>query len=406
MKKNKIKIHINIWITLGIAFLFIGGCTAFFAGSFSNSARIENIAEYGTYVVKNHTKKGRYCSISVEKTSDSGDLLNPIAEFHTLYGAFRQTKATFASMINLYDDYSIYFDEISTENSLPLFYLGMGTSVSYNGHYKHMTFPFELMFTACPVRSYNAYISQSQADKLLEKRFLKKDSYSASEYKTLIGSEVLISVDGTKYNFNIADIYYETNYYYECIREIAGEFILCSYEALPCNLLQQRRNLYFLSEYTYQNQFFMNHISETYNNHKFGLRVNHKNVVGDIDDSRILSFYNLNIKNEEHIFATVMLVMIGVISYLGAFILFLKESKKMTLFNHVISLLSLLIPYCLFALIFKFSNNLFLFSGFSTKLVLWANIIFFILYFLFVIKKINQRFFNKLDRREHHEIDI
>ena len=406
MKKKKNNLYIGKWFVISLLLSVLGGCSFFASGAFSNSTSIENIAEYGSYVVKNYTKNKKYCSISVEKTNDSGELLDPYSEFNDLYGVFKQTKVTFASIINLYEDHAIYFDEISSKNSLPIFYLGMGASTPYHGHYKHMTFPFELMFPSKVIKSYNAFISKSQADRLLEVRTGKASNYSIDDYKSLIGTQVPISVNSESYNFNIADIYYETNYYYECISEIAGEFILCSYEILPQNLLQQKRNLYFLSEYTYQNQFFMKHINESYSNHKYILRVNHKNITSSINDKRLLGFYDPNINKKGNTLITVLFVSIGVIMMAFSLLLLVRERKKITILNHFISLITILLPYCIFSLIFSLCGNLYLFSGFSTKISFWANLSFFALYFLLVVVNLSDKFFEKLFRITYHEIDI
>ena len=184
----------------------------FVAGIFSSNTQLEKIAAYATEVVVKHTEKKSLCAITVEKSSESGPIIDSNTEFHSLYGIFQEQKITFASTINADKRHNIIIDDDLSEN-LSMLYVGPVGTISYHGHYKHYSSPIEVMFpdeNLYDISNYVAYISQSDADKILERANVARQddgAYLPADYKSLVKQLIPISVDGESTNFVIQNIY-------------------------------------------------------------------------------------------------------------------------------------------------------------------------------------------------------
>ena len=360
----------------------------FIAGYFSNDRPLESVATYVAKIVNENTNNKKYCGLTVQATEDSGNIADSYDEFHNLYGLFRQTKVTFGSAINLYNaekkdkDHSITLRHNSTNisNNLSLFYLGPIGSDSYKGHYKHYIYPFETMFKDernkyyLVPKKYVAYISQTHADKLLESYGEIKDAtgkYSEQQYKTLLDDadrnvvDISIDSDLEVHKFAILNIYYESNYYYEGMSEILDDFIAVSYY-IPDNLRNEQKNIYYLSEYPYQNQYFMNYINDLYSNGRFKIEINHNNIIGDIDDDFATSFYYKSLKNEYRWVATLLLIVSACLSLLSLFIIWRKKHYQTGLFILVL-LIFCIIPYIAFRMVYVITFSTIFFTFFSCR---------------------------------------
>ena len=371
-KKNK-KILISFTgMVLSICF-----CFPFIAGYYSNGRKIEEIAQYTSNVVENNTENSRYLSITVGGTDESGPILDPYDEFHNLYGTFRQEQASFGSGINFYDEekkdktHFIYLNDYKGNNAsynLSLFYLGPVGSIEYNGHYKHYVYPFELMFVDnknYDVSRYLAYISKTHADKLLESIGEAKGEegkYSTEQYEKLIRQKVNMSIDGEVHEYVINNIYYEFNYYYSAMKEVFSDFILTSYFSPNKNeLISERKNIYFMSEYPYQNQYYMEYINKAYSSKLYDVYINMNNVTKTLDKQKILNFYYSDLSNQStNIFTTL------IIFY---YILLVSSLTLLIVFNFNFSIpgslllgLCSFIPYIVFYLIFKTTQSVALFT--------------------------------------------
>ena len=275
-KRKKKNLLLFFWNCCNPLLLLASMTSIFVAGNFSNNKTIESVATYAAKIVNENTQNKKYCGLTVQTTNDSGNLADSYNEFHNLYGLFRQTKVTFGSAMNLYNnekktkDHNIRmnFGSNGHSDNLSLFYLGAIGSDSYKGHFKHYTYPIETMFEddkskySLVPKKYVAYISQSHADKLLESYGEIKDStgkYSGDQYRSLLDDasrnvvDVLIDSETETHKFAILNIYLESNYYYEGMSEILNDFIAVSYY-VPDNLRNEQKNIYFLSEYPYQNE--------------------------------------------------------------------------------------------------------------------------------------------------------
>lgn len=390
--KNKMNIVLNVFL------IILGLSCSFISGFFSTDTKLEKNAEYITKVVKENTKSKKYCGITVQSTKDSGAVLDSNSEFHAHYGAFRQTKITYAPAINPDKKHNIQIslnNKILSDNLSALYVGPIGTD-EYNGHYKHYTYPIEVMFG--DERMYDVsenimYISQYHADKILEEKGISKNSdgtYATEQYKKLIKSTVPVNVDGDLFNFAIQNIYYPTNYYYEGLTEVMGDFIMVSY-FMPKNLRAEQTNMYFMSGFDYQNLYFMNYIRNGYSNGKYLVKLNPYNIVGDVNTEYLLSFYYSH--EESSGFLKVFIVLIGIILLLVALYLYfnLYNDQKKSL--ALLYFCALLVPYVIFYMLYQISNNVLFLSrsGTKTYLILVLTIFSSIVFIPFLKQKLLQR---------------
>ena len=401
---NKKKVFLVNWkMIISVILTIAAFSTIFFSGALSKETEYEKIGHYASQVVNQNTINKKYCALTVESTKESGAILDHHSEFHNLYGSFRQTKITFASMVNVYHDYDVRFDEIECDN-LSIFYLGPDGSIEYNGHFKHYIYPFEFMFAGSNVKTdYKAYISESHAKQLLIKKNtyqMENDKFSKDAYLSLLGEDVPISVNGKSTVFKIQNIYYETNYYYEGIKEVAGNFFLCSY-SLPDGIMSNRKNIYFLSEYDYQNSYFMKYINESYNNHKYVVRVSHNNVIGSIDDSYLTSFYK---KTDSTNVFSYLLVTLSIVMLMATTVLSYLNKEHLGFLNHILIFFVSIVPYLIFLIISNILGSITFFSGFSTKVSMFSLLGFYLFYFLAIRFSYKKPHYKKMVNL--YEIDI
>ena len=369
------KILSILMAVLGLSLVFIGGI-------FTQNTQLEKISEYATEVVTNHTNNKKLCAVMVGKTKESGSIADASSEFHNLYGTFKQEKITFASMINADKQHDIKFSYDGSPN-LSMLYAGAVATIKYNGHFKHHMLPMETMFNDgnyYNVSRYLAYISQSQADAVLDGKGVHRSSdgyFTNSDYKKLLGTLIPITIDGVPSDFVIQNIYYESNYYYNGIHEVSGDFIMVSYY-LPNNLRDDQNNIYFLSDYSYQNKYFMNYINQTYSSKNYSVRINHYNIIDEINDDYLLSFYYTDATQNLEWLSTFLFVISGFLLALSLFFAFsiIRASNfKSSHFYLFLSFIFLFVPYLLFSSIYSISRNIAVMSEFATKLnVLYISI--------------------------------
>ena len=388
----------------------IGSSLVFIAGSFSSSPNLEKIAEYASQVANNNTNGKSLFAFTVGQTAESGPIIDSGQEFHNLYGTFRQEKITFASIINADKGHNIVIDDDISDN-LSMLYVGPVGAVSYKGHYKHYIYPVEIMFPdekLYDISKYVVYISQTHADKILEKNGVSRQedgTYSTDDYKSVQKQLITITTDGKESSFIVQNIYYNINYYYKGLHDVVGDFVMVSYY-LPYNLRAEQKNMYFMSEYAYQNKYFMNYINSAYNSRKYLLKVNDFNISGTIDRDYLTSFYYSDFVNNDSAYA--LITVISCLFLLASFFFYFVERKYnqgsiLYTFAHC---LSLLIPYGIFALIYLLTGNVSFFSEISTKMNALLLIIYAILsvIIVFFLKWKAQRL---LDRKENeNEISI
>lgn len=393
--------YINTIIPLltifSLSFVYLGGL-------FSTKTDLEKISSYASRVVTNNTlNKERIC-ITVEKTSSTGSLPDPDIEFQNLYGVFAQRSITFSSVINPDKRHNITLGN-GFSNNLSAMYVGPVGSIQYNGHYKHYIYPLELMFPddkdyeKKTKTSFYAYISQSQADTILERILHEKkinNVYPVESYQKLILKEYPFSVDGELFDFGILNIYYETNYYYKGLTDVVGDFILTSY-SFPKDLRKEQKHLYFLNSNDYQNKYFMEYLNTLYSTDDYLLKINPYNLIGTFDSDYLLSFHNVALNNKlEWVSITLftlaaVLLMFNIVLF-GYNVFVLKNKKILDL---IIYILLLFIPYVVFSVIYLLTKNAAFISDISSKI----NVIYICLYsVLLLVIYYSDRIFN-IDKR-------
>ena len=406
------KTTLSLLRVFGVLLALLGTSLTFLSGVFSSETQLEKIAEYATDVVVNHTERKQLCALTVEKTNESGSIIDHETEFHALYGTFRQEKITFASVINPDKSHNIVLGDNFSSN-LSMLYVGPVGSKEYKGHYKHYIYPIEIMFPDVKmydVSKYIAYISKSHADSILSNNGITRQEngeYTSSDYKSLLKQLVPFNVDGEISYFAIQNIYYESNYYYKGLNDTVGDFVMVSYY-LPNNLRSEQKNMYFMSEYPYQNKYFMNYINNAYPSKLFKLSLNRFNIVGDVDDSFLTSFYYSNMVNSDTI--SVLIATVAIIILLLSLLLNVcdKSKKKMSFLYCLVVAASLITPYMVFFIIFKVTSNIIIFSEVSTKICLFSILVYFLAFLIINWLKANMRNNNRktIGVINCHEIDI
>lgn len=404
MKKNKKIIKI---LTLVLPLLSL--CLIYIGGFFSSSTKFEQLAEYGAKIVKENTINKKYAAITVQATKDSGGLPDSDTEFHQLYGVFRQQKITFASTMNANKDHDIRLGDNLTEN-LSVFYAGPVGTKTVDGKTRHYTYPFYFMFDDkkyFDINKYVIYISKSHADKLLDTLAghtrNEYGEFEESDYRALIKSEIKITIDGQTNDVLIQNIFFETGYFFDGLKDIMGDFVISSYY-FHGNLRSEQENIYFLSEYTYQNSYFMKYINELYNSRKFNIRLNHFNIVGEIDDDYFLSFYYSSQLNELN-WVSICLFVIAAILLVISFVAFVFASCRYNFlsgfwkFMHIVCLF---IPYIAFKSLYLMTSNIVFMSASSGKIYLWFVGIY---SFSLIVTVLLQRISNK-KKEVFYEVDL
>ena len=339
--KNK-KLFSNILNVIALSFVFIGGI-------FSETTRYEEIADYATQVVNNNTENKKYCAITVSKGKESNDIYSADSEFHNLYGVFRQEKITFASAINADKKHNISIENI--DGNMSFLYLGAFGSYEYKGHYRHNTFPIEFMFNETDtykIGRYHVYLSQKQANQYLISTIgERKNGFSSDDYQSLITKQIPINIDGQSFDFVIQNIFFNKNYYYEGLTDVMNDFVCINYY-LPLNLRNEQQNIYFMSEYIYQNKYFMKYISEAYNSKNYVVNVLHNNIVGEINDDYLLSFY-YSTSISQYEWLSILFIGLGIILLtISLFVVFnINLEKNFKNKDFVLQISLLFVPYLL-----------------------------------------------------------
>lgn len=361
-------------LTLPIALLSFS--LIFLSGIFSSKTKVEEVSHYTSEVVKTQTLSKNLLSVVIKKSNISGSLPNSDNEFHNLYGAFKEQEITFVSTINATKNLELFlsYNGEQISNCLSMQYFGPLGTIEYKGFYKHYTYPLQLMFSddksSYDVSKYILNISQTQANKILLNKGLipnNDGNFDIDEYKTLIRSKCQVQNGDLTVDFCINNIYLETNYYYEGLRETINDFVMVSYY-LPWNLRNEQENCYFFTADAYQNSYFMKYINNVYGLDKYSISINKNNVVGDVDYSKILSF-NSEINSKLNWLSILLaIISVALVIYCLVFTIVLSnDSWKRLLIKSVV----LLLPYFCFWIIYKITNNLLIFSLFSCELYLF-----------------------------------
>ncbi len=381
------------WGIIAIASLIFTSLILLFpAGALNSSTQLEKTANYLTDVVSNHTVSKQYLGLLVEPKDDSDKKTNDsVSEFRYLYGNFKETKATYISSINADKTHSVYFKNIDDNTNYSFLNNdhGFGTP-EYKGHYKTEVYPLELMFlgrhlvpselqTLPEGALYTnfIYISQTNADKLLIRDGLEPNE---ENYKSLLGKYVHLEIDTVDYFFWIEDIYLETNYFYEAVNEVIGDFFMCG--GYPKNFKKQA--LFFLRDYSFPNKYYIEYSTTTYSTKYYDYKILEHNLVDDysIDQNKFI----IETKTIRNV-ASILLIVLSVSLALASLTLVLLAKYALNVVNHIEIGGALFVPYIIFWIISLLFKNTLILSNFTTSWVIGVILGFVILYILILCYK-------------------
>ena len=374
-----------------LPFVFLSMILLFLAGVTNSSAKNEQTAEYISEVVLNHTVSKQYLGLAVEsKDIEKKQVNDSVAEFRLLYGIFKETNASYISSINADKSHTIYFKNIDDDTNYSFLNNDHGFSTpEYKGHYKTEVYPLELMFVGThlygeereelpesKIYTNFIYISQTHADKLLEKDGLEPNE---ENYRNLLGRYVNLEIDGVDYYFWIEDIYLETNYFYDAVTEIMGGFFMCG--GHPRSLAKQA--VFFLKKYSFQNKYYLEYSTTSYSTKDYKYTLLTHNIVDgfELDSSKI--FINSNAND----FGSIVLLALAIIILISLLTTIFFTKYRYTVIDHIEIAAVLFAPYIVFWLIHLVTNNILLFSSFYTLWTFGTIVVFVILYSVIMLAK-------------------
>jgi len=356
--KKKIKFNKRIFISSTLiitSFLLI-----FPAGKYSDNANLECAGEYITEIVKEHTQHEEYASFIVEPNNENNKLNATDTELFNLYGAFRESKACFAGTVNADKKHFVHLKEADIVDNLSFLYVENAgfSNVEYKDAYKHESYPLQLMFRGKhyvePGDYSFFYISQTQAGKILMKRGLE---ITKQNYESLLGTSTLIDIDGKEYRWTIANIYLETNYFYDALTDVMGSFLL-GYNKYPEQLSKQA--LFFMRDYTYQNMFYLEYISKVYPKESYNYTIGTFNLSDyQVDYDLIMVGFTHN-----NYLLFYILLIICCISFIVGLLIYLLSISNNVLY-YVFFFCLCFLPYLFYKFLYLLSWNIYLFSHIS-----------------------------------------
>jgi len=357
----------KVYYPLVVLFLILAQSLVFVAGSFQNETVVEETSSYVANVAKNETVSGRYASLIVEpKDGVSKSMRDPGSELYDLYGVFTERVATYSSFVNADHKYKIHFDDFDQDKNLSVIYVRAGFNTSNkkskDGNFLHEYFHLEVMFE----RKYYGntephwmYISKSQADKLLD---LENKEHTTENYRSLLNTKTkMVMGDNEPVEWEIKNIYLEQNYFYDAVKECAGEFIFGT-TGYPDEFKMQA--MYFMSDYVFRNKFFIEYATSYYPTTDFDYSIGKYNLKEDakIDSSKLV--YEVN-KKESVICA--LLITLSIILLIFSIIIVALTDYSLKLYNFAIFAFAALLPFIVFKIINLLSGSITLFSFFSNR---------------------------------------
>lgn len=361
---------------IAFSITLFGSVCLLFSGVSSNNTLLFKSASYVANLVETNEKVNHIAVVAEQK--EDGIVPDTATELRGLYGAFGNRESNYAGTINAAKDRDLTFLDFDLENRLTFVYVQTGVQVSEKKeddgktHYRMEFYPLELMFEFypnSPTSFYSfLYLSTSQARKVVDYRFpglfnkdtpleelLNNESF-ISKCKEIIGTGISIRFNDEIEIYQITNIFYEKDYFYNIVHETLGEFLV-GYNQYPTGF--QKQATYFLNKYEYQNKFYLNYIKEYYGK---------KNCLFDVTSlglSTINKSAVLDCLQESNNFVSVLLFTISIISILFAtFMMFRFELFNVTYAFY--SIVSLFIPYLFGLLLWKIVKNVAFFSPFFT----------------------------------------
>lgn len=373
VKKPK-KLH---WVVFGSVLLSL--TISLLTGLVSNDTKKEKAADYVANVVKNNTVGSNYLGITVERLQSNSNFSaqDNDSEFRRLYGVFKQERATFAAGYNLDKRYSVTVGCFESDENQSIMYVGQSVSIPYENGHKHDPYPYVFMFPL--IRDEGIWqnclsISKSRATEMLLKLFpeKKESDFTESDYKQyVVGKRTSITISTSDFSqthteeYTIQNIYYEQDYYYKCINEVVGDFVIFSEFFRPKyseNNYVPSQRLYFFTDYAYQTKYFMDYLNNVYTSSEYHFDVVENNIVkGKIDKKAILQFRDFDVFNKTSTFETIFIIISIALTFASIALFIISEINKNKL-SVILCLVSVFAPYLIFKLLYIITGNISLFS--------------------------------------------
>lgn len=359
---------------LASALLFASLLFIFPSGALLNSTRFEQYALTASNIAKDNTLNKDYLSLQIT-SNESQRMPTGFFEAHELNGIFRGDNFNFSTTVNCDKKQAIAIPELSDEINFSILYANTFSNRVYNDHYRHEYYPLELMFKgdhSVDKDDYSfCYISSSQADIILEKMSLEKN---ANNYEKLIKTKIDIKYEEMICQYSIANIYLETNSFYDGLKSTMGDFVV-TYSKHPESFKQAYN--YYLNIYPFQNTFFLKRIASLYNNNDYSIEINTYNLVNSFDESKILDFLTINDSSVYNTLSNIFLLSTFFVYFFSLLFFYLKKITILVEHIFVYPAIGLLI-HAIFRIVYFSSKTVYCFSNFST-------ISFFIMEIVFVM---------------------
>lgn len=382
----------------------------FISGILSNDTKDEKCAEYYSQIALRYTagegdKKLAGLLVEPKAGHDVSMAYDTQTEINNIWGAFKGENASFAPVINANKEVNIRFageeGEKYSSNKLSILYSSVGDATeTYHTKkvidevtkeeknvpvdYKFQCSPLATMFPSSRggIQSQiYIYISQRQAESKL-----KADGIDITEESlhSLLNTTVDVDfngelrtciihniyLDNLKHEYTFPYIGHKYNYYYGTdVGTILGNYIFISTYALrsdlfPKNLVKQ--GMYFMSEYSYRNRFYFEYARDCYSPADYSFKYATSNLKeGFIPDEIILQkAVDAGSTSVWCALLTTLLSLMFVANLVFAFLFKLYMSPLSIALIGV----STIVPYLIFRLIFKITENVSIFSSYSTIL--------------------------------------
>ena len=378
--------------------VFLSSTLLLFSGAANNKTNRYKSASYFANIVKSNPNVDNVAMVVEQNGQET--MPDTASELRGLYGAFGNRVTNYAGTINAKKDKQINYVDYPFESNLSFVYIQAGVQVSVSkaneNHYRAEFYPLDLMFDFYANDPHNfysfLYISTGQARQIIDynhpgyfdKAIPLSELAGNPDFiqickDELLGKGINLSFDGVKKTYQITNIFYEEYYFYETVYDTIGEFMV-GYNQYPDGFNKQAT--YFLNEYEYQNEFYLNYIKEKYGKGDYTFGAYSIQYKGDFDNTAITAF----VKQTSNTLSIVLLIFsIGSVC-LAVFCMF-----KYHLFNLTFCLyflLSFLVPYFIGSLIWLISKNIIFFSPFYTiGLLIYLIVITTCFVTLFEIKK-------------------
>ena len=362
------KLH---WFAFGSILLSL--TVSLLAGLVSNDTTKEKSAEYVANLVRNNTVSSNYLGVTVQRLQENSNFSaqDNEAEFRRLYGVFRQERATFAAGYNLDKKYTISVECFDSSENQSIMYVGQSTSDPYGEGHKHNPYPYIFMFPL--VRDESIWqnclsISKSKATQMLLKQFpeKKESDLTDTDYRDyVVGKKTSITISSADSSethteeYSIQNIYIDQkepgyDYYYDCINEVVGEFVIFSEYFRPKysdNKYVPSQRMYFFTDFVYQTKYFMDYLNDSYAAGEYHIDVVTKNVVkGTIDKDAVLQFRDLNTLKKTSIFETLFIIFAIALAFVSVALFIVSEIHTNKL-SVMLCLVATFVPYLIFKII-------------------------------------------------------